>query len=393
MPWQHSGVQGKRVWPIASSPDVLETRWKILLESKDRSEAFKESTDRLIASSYPQFHPACPDTTAIGSLPTDMSCPAPQPYGYRSFDRQFIIADGRLLSRPRQPLWQSFSPRQFFFASVFTQPLNIGPALTVSANVPDLHYFRGSFGAKDIFPLYRDAAATQPNLHPQLLPLLQKTFGASITAEDVAAYLYAALAQPVFTARFHKELESRELHVPLTADATRFARAVALGRELLFLHSYGERCANGQSWPAPSAKCIKAVPAGGLPEKFAYDEARQVISVGTGEFGPVPKAVWDYEVSGLKVVQSWLGYRMRNRKGKKSSPLDEIAPKEWSGEYTSEFLRLLNLLTRTVELQPTQSTLLDAILAGPLLDASMLGPVPEQWRSAPKQSASHGLDL
>ena len=56
------------------------------------------------------------------------------------------------------------------------------------------------------------------------------------------------------------------------------------------------------------------------------------------------KKVWEYEVSGLKVLQSWLGYRMKNRKGKKSSPLDDITPKEWMSDYTSEFLRLLNLL-------------------------------------------------
>jgi hypothetical protein len=41
-------------------------------------------------------------------------------------------------------------------------------------------------------------------------------------------------------------------------------------------------------------------------------------------------------------------------------------------------LRLLNLLTRTVELQSEQSALLDDIFAGSLRDATALGPVPEQ---------------
>jgi predicted helicase len=266
--------------------------------------------------------------------------------------------------------------------------------LTVSANVPDLHYFRGSFGAKDIFPLYRDAAATQPNLHPQLLPQLHKVLGHSVAAENIAAYFYAVLAQPTFTARFHKELENRELRVPLTTDTAVFARAVTLGRELLYLHSYGERFAEGQHWPEPAVKCLKTIPTGELPEKFDYNEAKQVVTVDSGEFGPVSKTVWEYEISGLKVVQSWLGYRMRNRKGKKSSPLDAITPKAWGSEHTSEFLRLLNLLTRTVALQPEQAALLDDILAGPLLDASLLGPVPEQWRHAPKHTtAQGGLDL
>jgi hypothetical protein len=393
MPWQHSGVQGKRVWVIGSTPGLLKTRWKALLKSPNRAEAFKESTDRQVTVSYPQFCPSISDETPIDDLVDDASCATPQPYGYRSFDRQFILADGRLLSRPRQPLWQSYSDSQIYFASVFTQPLSDGPALTVSPDVPDLHYFSGR-GAKDILPLYRDAAAIQPNLHPELLKRWGNRLGGKVTAEGAAAYFYAVLAQPVFTARFHKELETCELRVPLTSDAKLFARAVKVGRELLYLHSYGERFADGQTWREPLVKCLKAVPGGQLPEKFDYDDNRQVVVVGGGEFGPVAPAVWEYEVSGLKAVQSWLGYRMKNRKGRKSSPLDDITPKEWSSDYTSEFLRLLNLLTHTIELQPKQFALLDDVLAGPLLKADVLGSVPSQWRAAPKpNSQQHRLAL
>ena len=256
-----------------------------------------------------------------------------------------------------------------------------------------MDYFSGR-GAKDILPLYRDAAATQPNVHPQLLTVLGQALGNPVTAEDFAAYLYAVLAQPAFTARFRTELATRELRVPLSTDAALFQRAVLLGRELLFLHSFGERFADGQHWPAPLVKCQKAVPGNQLPEKFAYDAARQVISVDSGEFGPVSREVWIYEVSGLNVVQSWLGYRMRNRKGKKSSPLDDITPVAWGSDYTTEFLRLLNLLTRTIALQPQQSALLEEILVGSLLVADQLAPVPDQWRATPK--AHHlqpGLEL
>lgn len=390
MPWQHSGVQGKRLWPIGPTRDVLRARWHGMLVSKDRALAFKESTDRLIANSYQQFHVNYIDSTPLRDLPADTPCPEPQPYGYRSFDRQFILADGRLLSRPRQPLWQIASDVQIYFAGLLTKPVGRGMALTVSADVPELDYFSGR-GAKDILPFWRDAAATQPNLHPDLLKLLAKTLGHAVKPEDVAAYLYAVLAQPAFTARFHEELATRELRVPLTADAELFAQAVKLGRELLFLHTYGERFATGRTWPASTVKCLKAVPGNVLPEKFAFDAARQVITVGTGEFGPVSKEVWDYEVSGLKVVQSWLGYRMKNRKGKKSSPLDDITPAAWTSDYTSEFLALLNLLTRSMAVQPAQAALLDEILAGQLLSAPALGPVPERWRKAPATNVSQRL--
>ncbi|MEP6897588.1 MAG: N-6 DNA methylase [Rhodanobacter sp.] len=88
MPWQHSGVQGKRTWPIGTTAGVLADRWHAMLNRGDRAAAFKESTDRLISASYSPFHPSSHDSTPVGQLANEAKCPAPQSYGYRSFDRQ-----------------------------------------------------------------------------------------------------------------------------------------------------------------------------------------------------------------------------------------------------------------------------------------------------------------
>lgn len=388
MPWQISGAQVKRTWPLAPDRDVLQARWQALLSSSDRNAAFKESRDRDISRALLDLdgHSSLPP---IAQITADAPTPNIARYGYRSFDRQFLLADNRLGDFLRPVLWQTHSPRQIHFASVFTQALSVGPALTLSADVPDLHFFRGSFGAKDVFPLWRDASATLPNLHPALLPMLAATYGHAVTPEDFAAYVYAVLAQPAFTARFHDELASRELRLPIILDAALFERGVTLGRELIFLHSFGERMATGQHWPVPAAKCLKAVPASNLPERFAYDEARRLLHVGDGTFGPVSMEVWSYEVSGLKVLQSWLGYRMRRRKGKKSSPLDDIAPAGWSADFTSELLRLITLLERSIEMAPAQGALLEEIVAGSLLLADQLGEPPSEWKAAPRMKAGH----
>ena len=63
-----------------------------------------------------------------------------------------------------------------------------------------------------------------------------------------------------------------------------------------------------------------------MPNDFAYDPESQTLTVGTGAFAPVSQEAWNFEVSGLRVLRSWLGYRMKTRKGKKSSPLDDIRP-------------------------------------------------------------------
>jgi hypothetical protein len=121
----------------------------------------------------------------------------------------------------------------------------------------------------------------------------------------------------------------------------------------------------------------------GLPQRYAYDLARQVLRMGSGELAPVAPAVWNFEVSGLKVAQSWLGYRMRLRKGRKSSPLDDIVPDAWPPEYTTELLALLHLLEETLAGHNAQAELLERPLAGPLLGAQALGPAPPSLQTAP----------
>ncbi len=54
-PWQHSGVQMMRKWPIGETPELLQERWDALLSTPDRGVGFKESRDRKIDRSYPSL--------------------------------------------------------------------------------------------------------------------------------------------------------------------------------------------------------------------------------------------------------------------------------------------------------------------------------------------------
>ena len=275
MPWQHSGVQLKRTWPIATDTETLERRWRALLNAADRAKAFRRTGDREIHSSYDVALTGSSDSTPIARLPRGAPIPEVQRYAYRSLDRHSIIADGRLMSRPRPDLWRAHSDRQVYLTSSFTQPLGNGPGLTSSALIPDLHYFSGR-GAKDILPLYRTGKASQANILPGLLELLGSVYQCAVTPEDFLAYVYGVLAQPAFTAHFAKELESRDLRVPITMDAALFERvARRAGAHLLWLHTYGERFVpEGKparpNSPPGAARCTVAVPgdAVGYPEKI-----------------------------------------------------------------------------------------------------------------------------
>ena len=389
MPWQHSGVQLKRTWPIAEDLELLERRWGGLMQAADRATAFRETGDRTINGSYRNNLSGQSDSTAIALLSKKSPLPKVIRYAYRSFDRQYLIADGRLISRPRPNLWNAHSEHQVYLSSLFSQPLGAGPALTCSALIPDLHYFSGR-GAKDTIPLYRTQDTSEANILLGLLEILEEEYKREVVPEDFLTYLYGVLTNPSFTAIFADELDTYQLCVPITKNAALFEKVRRIGARLLWLHTYGERLVPSEFTaghvPPGATKCDKAVPSSpdGYPTEFFYDKTKQVLRVGSGEFKPVREDVYEFEVSGLKVVQSWLNYRMKKGAGKKSSPLDDIRPECWTSQFTTELLELLWILTATVECYPEQAKLLEAVVESDCFQVSEIPLVPEEMRKAPK---------
>ena len=127
--------------------------------------------------------------------------------------------------------------------------------------------------------------------------------------------------------RFSEELTVPGPRLPLTKDPELFRRAADLGSELIWRHTYGERFAGpGRrrgSVPPGSTRCLRPVgeTTDAYPEGFEYNETTETLLVGAGRFAPVSREVWEFLVSGFAVVRSWLGYRMRDGAGRKSSPL------------------------------------------------------------------------
>ena len=253
-------------------------------------------------------------------------------------------------------------------------------------------------------PLYRDAAASEPNITHGLLDRLGETYGAAVTPEDLIGYIAGVLGHPGYTERFHDELEVPGPRVPLTKDAALFRCAVDLGKQVIAWQTYAERFPVSIDTtpgyvPQGEASLLKPIPDDpdkypqNLREAVRYDDAKRELHVGEGVFGDVDPRVWAYEVSGLRVARSWLGYRMRERSGRKSSPLDDIRPERWTGEMTRELQHLLWVLEGVIALEPAQDTLLSEIVAGELFMAEEL-PVPtDAERAAPKVDRQHQMGL
>lgn len=389
-PYHTAGAVFYRSWPIGETEDVLNARWQKLRNSaaSERSTLFKASRDRKTSYTVAQANLAGHGEPSIASLTETSNQPKAIRFGYRSFDRQHALYDFRLGDFIRPTLARISGEKQTFLVCPDSLVCGHGAICTVSPFIPDQHYFRGSFGGKDIIPLYRDAAANEPNVTVGLLNELGKEYGNTPTAEDLAAYVYALLGGQSYTERFWNELETPGPRVPITKSGATFVEAAKLGRRLLWLHTYAERFRGddqGDEVPQGAARIVKGVSSDPThyPTEYAYDATMQEIIMGDGRFGPVTHEVWEFEVSGLKVIQSWLGYRMKKRAGKKSSPLDDIRPERWTARMSEELLEVLWVLEATLAMEPQLMAVLDKIIASPCFDATALPTPTVEERKAP----------
>ena len=393
-----SGVMPGRTWVIAPDRASLERRWEALQSEADadKKEALfhphllsGKPGDRHVNKSLQrslyghEFRP--------GPVASDKGAVIrPVRYGYRSFDRQWIIPDGRVINRPNPTLWEIHSNQQVYMTAIQAHSPTSGPAVTFSAAMPDLHHYKGSFGGR-VFPLWADRQQRTPNLKTGLLREVAKALGVTVRAPDLMAYFAAVAAHPAYTARFRSDLVQPGLRFPLTADASLFAEAIEIGREIIWLHCFGERFADpsagrpnaaprmpeGERPVIPKTGAIATKPEH-FPNRIEYDAAARHLKIGSGFIDNVPPAVWEYEVSGKQVLVQWFSYRRLDRSRpimgdrRRPSALEKIQPDGWLAEYTTELMNVLHILGRLVALEPRQADLLNRICDGPLLSADDL---------------------
>src|SRR5690606_23805469 len=153
---------------------------------------------------------------------------------------------------------------------------------------------------------------------------LSFAYGREVAPEEVMAYIAAVAAHPGYVERFRKNLKQPGLRIPITAERALFEEAVTVGREVVWLHTFGERFAEGRPPGPPRAEPSSAeptIPADGalpaslddMPHELDYDPAERRLKIGEGYVANVSPEVWAYEVSGKRVLSQWWSYRRKDR--------------------------------------------------------------------------------
>jgi hypothetical protein len=416
-----SGVMPGRTWIIAPDAESLAARWGNLMSApmEQKEKLFhphlrngkpgdKHST-KVIKEGLPGFNPSTKSVAEDAGKGI-----APVRYGFRSFDRQWIIPDSRLINQPNPELWKVRSEHQVYITAFAEESPTNGPAITFTGLIPDLHHYKGSFGGR-VFPLWLDKQGGQANFRPKLIEFIKGRYGIVIGPEDLVAYIAAVAADPGYTAKFQKDLSTPGLRIPLTANADVFLEAAEVGRRVIWLFTFGERMADDKKGRLPSPPRVAAekapfIPTSGaipdeptkMPDVLTYDVAKRRLLIGDGYVENVESKVWSYEVSGKQVLQQWFSYRKAHRERpiigerRTPSPLGDIQPDHWLPEYTTELINVLNVLSLLVELEPTQGALLDKICSGPLISLDELrvaGALELSPKSKKTSAKSHTADL
>jgi hypothetical protein len=402
LPWQQPGVKANRNWVHAPDHATLRERWHRLITAPPdhKSALFKETRDRTLHRTpagrqhFPTRGPALAEETS--------RTPCAVPVTHRSFDRQVVLHDLRVVDFPRPELWQVHGERQVYLVEQHTYSIQEGLPAYFSALVPSNDCLIGHHGGR-VLPLHRDASGTVANLPPTLLSTIEQHTGLTLTAEDLLAYIAGVIGHRGFTKRFRSDLAVPGVRVPLATSRELWHEAMTLGQRVVWLHTYGQRFID------PAADRPRGIPARHLPiytmrvcadEDHLPTSARYDDDTGTivlGEDRPscpagrvaVRREVWEYTTGGMPVVRKWLGYR-RPEPGRRrrTSPLDDINPTRWTTEFDDHLLQLLAVLDLCIDLEPQQDDLLARVTADQLITTQQLHaagvlPAPRPWHRPP----------
>ena len=333
----------------------------------------------------------------------------PVRYGHRSFDRQWIIPDGRLINQPNPTLWETHSSRQVYMTALHRTAPSAGPAVTFSAAIPDLDHYNGRGGR--VFPSGLTANNGRRISRRACSERWPESWGSPSALPTSWPASRRSRRIPRTRRVFRSDLVQPGLRLPVTADASLFAETVEIGREIIWLHCFGERFADPSAGrpggpPRMAEGERPAIPKDGaiptrpdrFPDRIEYDAAARRLKVGDGFIDNVPPAVWEYEISGKQVLVQWFSYRRRDRSrpiiGDRRPPsaLERIQPGGWLAEYTTELMNVLHVLGRLVALERRQADLLSRICDGPLISADDLRAQPGLCRGPQGLASGRALD-
>ncbi|MGW1468796.1 type ISP restriction/modification enzyme [Streptomyces sp. NPDC002308] len=340
MPWSVRPLRTGRSWVTGPDPASLKARWEQLVrtDGEEQERLFRPTRFRTPHTPVASLPGQATSTGRFARAPG--AYPEPVRVLHGPFDEQWLIPDHRLIDAARPELWRVADAHQLFAVEHGYLPGDCGPALSVTALLPDGYAPAGRPGR--VRPLFRRPGGVEPNLAPGLCAALGAAGlgrdaglgpdGGEVTPESLLAWTLAA-ARPA----------PGGCHVPLPREGALWSAGVELGRELLRLHLRGARGGERPRLPGGRRPYVRsAVPP--RPGSVAYDAESGTLLLDEGRIAPVPSGAWEFRVGGVRMLEVWFGRRAAAWTGAERGGLDAVGPAVWPREWTSELLELITVL-------------------------------------------------
>lgn len=225
---------------------------------------------------------------------------------YRPLDRRWHYSHPRYNYSLRPYLFHAFtSDNRALY--VLRKGTGSGPAAWCHGQMPDYHSFRGSYGGY-AFPLYDHRPGHHAvNLTPELIDGLSLAYHSPVDAGAVFDAMLALLSASSYTLRFAEDLEDVFPHVPFPASRELFEQAATIGAAIREVETFA-RPPDPALLPETLAR-LDTTPTGPLAASDIVDGELRLCADGSGLVTGIPKRVWDFSVSGYRVLPRWLAAR------------------------------------------------------------------------------------
>lgn len=281
------------------------------------------------------------------------------PILYRPFDVRWTVYDRNVSVHRRERAFDHFICRKNIGLAMMRQAsADQGYthilALNAIADNRAQYSNRGIMAASPLW-LYESASTDlldqtsggkRPNLAGEFIDELSIVVGGTPIPEDTFAWIYAVLYTPSYRSRYADFLRRDFPRIPLPTARDLFDRFVAIGHELIALHTMEQKQTRVSRFDVTgSNEVVKVRWAPG------NDGKGRVYINDAQHFDGVPQCVWDTQIGGYRVAEKWL----KDRKGR-----------QLSFEDVMHYHEVVAALARTQELQSELDALVDAAGGWPL---------------------------
>jgi hypothetical protein len=227
-------------------------------------------------------------------------------YYFRPLDLRWLYNDTKLMNRSRPDLQRVWGESNIGFYS-HTFGIGAGPAAWCHSILPDYDMLSGRGGYA--FPLYDRRPGNNPiNLNPALLAGLAMAYGQPVSPVDVFDAMLALLSATSYTLRFAEDLEDVFPHIPFPSDHAVFQRAATIGAEIRKVETFARK--PGDAFLDAALARQESDASGVVADSIDLkDGSITLCADGTGRLSGISEAIWQFAVSGYRLLPRWLAAR------------------------------------------------------------------------------------